>query len=687
MKRIARLSLFVLAASTVCVQLSASDAHAAGGPDAWGYTWRAAGEPGAAPFEWIDISTIGTPVAAFPENTTSTAIDLGMDFPWYWSTHREVYIGATGWVGFNPDTHLAPCAPAIPSAGGFNDFLAPYLTDLTLAGEGNPGQILTWRDEATNRFVISWLDVPFRNPDLAAGYEGNNSFQVILYPDGRIRFQYLDVNSDLIPARDDCGTDILVGIENITGNIGLEIASDVFDPGLRAIEFSPPTDPGFAIADPGPEWIFSPGSGGRIVEAGVPFDVETGVRNFGNTAIGLHAAQVSIRQGVTVADSRSFDSPGMAALVSATLPTFNATLSEPGAYTVTATTVSPDDINPSNNQRLADLQVVSFDDGPVRLTWAGTTESDANTSAFVGGSVLTHFESPRAPIRVLAVDGVIRLSGDISTANIFVSIIDDDGPSGAPGTVLARQNALASYTFIDGGWARVPLTVPQIIDDGTFYVAYETNTPNLTIGVDQTPPFSLQTWENLTGVGVYRGRYGGDFMLGALVEPAPVDPGGDDTGLSDAGGSDAGSSDAGVSDASGDTNDDTTPSDDVTIDSETTDSSSVDDVADPDTTADIVDPVPDSSTPDAQSQTDGQGGGDTSVLDTTTANDGQADSEPADAFADTATEGSNGDNGDSGGGGGGCAATGEQGSSRALLPGLFSLLLLRRKRVAAGAQA
>lgn len=704
MKRSARLSSFVLSAllaSAAWAMAVPSMAEAAGGPDAWGYTWRYGGELGAAPFDWVDISAVGTPISSLADSASSEAIDLGMDFRWYWSTHSQIYVGANGWAGFNADTHLAPCFPAIPTAGEFENFLAPFLADLTLAGEGNPGRVLTWRDDAGGRFVISWLNVPFHNPARASGFEGNNSFQIILHEDGRIRFQYLNIDAALMSTRTDCSFSSLIGIENITGNIGLDVWSGAFDSTIQAVEFRPPEVTTFLVPDPAPAWIFAPSSRGRIVEVGVPFDIEVNVRNYGNAAVTAHTAQISVTQGLDVRDTFTLDSPALASLASSTLPSRSVTLSEAGAHTVTMTTVSAADINPSNNRKLADLQVVSFDDGPVRLSWVASTTSDSATTDLAGSRAITGFRSPRAPLQVLAIDGVVRITGDFSAANVFVSVLDDDGPFGGPGTELVRANALDSPSFTDDGWARVLLDTPVLIDDGSFYVAFESDSPNVAIGIDDSPPFSLQTWEDVDELGVYRDRFRGDFMLGALVEVVPTDLGGDDAGSSDAGSSDAGDTDAGIDDVGAtDTGSDADIEDTVSTDSGTDVTTGDTDLpdADPDVESDGNGPsdassdaevapdivAPDSSTVDAEP--DGQGGGDTSVPDatgtgdTSAANDEDGRLNDSGGTAEPDGDGSTDDDGDSSTGGG-CSTSSSHnaGHNAVWYLGLVGLLLPRRK--------
>jgi hypothetical protein len=73
-----------------------------GGADAFGYTWTITGDEQATPFEWQDISTIGTAVALFDDDYTVTPMAIPFNFPFYGVDYTQVYIGSNGLVGFDP---------------------------------------------------------------------------------------------------------------------------------------------------------------------------------------------------------------------------------------------------------------------------------------------------------------------------------------------------------------------------------------------------------------------------------------------------------------------------------------------------------------------------------------------------------------------------------------------------------
>ena len=201
-----------------------------GGPDVFGYTWRDSDDPNGPVFDWVDITGVGTLLPLTGDDATTTGIPLGFEFPYYGNTFQTVNICTNGWLSFTATSTEFTNQP-LPSSGAPNNLLAAYWDDLTLS---TTPRIYTYRDGT--RFIASYVGVP----RLTSG--GPYTFQVILYPSGRIVYQYLSMQGTRL-------NESSIGIENATGTDGLTVvhnAAYVHD--NLAIEFR--TVPDWLTANP-----------------------------------------------------------------------------------------------------------------------------------------------------------------------------------------------------------------------------------------------------------------------------------------------------------------------------------------------------------------------------------------------------------------------------------------------------
>ncbi len=180
-----------------------------GGPDAYGYRWIDSDEPGGPVFNWYEISTIGTQITTWTSGTAddgSVIVPLPFQFNFYGTDYNQLKICTNGWVGFDiASTTNAYLNGAIPSTAVPNNAIYPFWDDHDLR---TSGQVFYHHDAANNRFVIEYKDVPH----FSVG--GPYTYQVMLYSDGRIYFQYLSMADPLNSAT--------IGVENSTGTIALQ---------------------------------------------------------------------------------------------------------------------------------------------------------------------------------------------------------------------------------------------------------------------------------------------------------------------------------------------------------------------------------------------------------------------------------------------------------------------------------
>ena len=200
---------------------------ATGGPDQFGYQWD-----DSVAFNWKDPSGAtevfpGTSSQVF--NASAGPFDLGFSFPFYEFDYTQVYIGSNGFLSFGEGSTASDNSP-MPQDSPPDNIIAPFWDNLVIGGSYNSGVVsyMTGSDANGSFFAVNYVGVSrFDSPsDLL-------TFQVILYDNGDIVFQYNDLNGDL--------TSATVGIEDADAADGLLYLHNA--PGLAngmAIEFSRP---------------------------------------------------------------------------------------------------------------------------------------------------------------------------------------------------------------------------------------------------------------------------------------------------------------------------------------------------------------------------------------------------------------------------------------------------------------
>jgi hypothetical protein len=175
-------------------------------------------------FSWVDITAVGTPFAIsdwVEDDEGQASIGLPWPFPWFGDTYSTLYVDANGNVGFEDwpvDTWIAD--NRIPSPGDPNNRIAAFYMDMagpdTQACGGEEGAVYTYSPPAGDRFIVeydrwcTWGDYQL------------NTFEIILYPDGRVVVQYQDMQ--LLPPMLKYGNppgESPVGIESPDGESGL----------------------------------------------------------------------------------------------------------------------------------------------------------------------------------------------------------------------------------------------------------------------------------------------------------------------------------------------------------------------------------------------------------------------------------------------------------------------------------
>ncbi len=227
-----------------------------GGPDPIGYVFSDSDSRGGPEFGWIEISGIGSPVPISGDDETSGALPLGFSFPFYGEIRTSVRISSNGWLSFTEGgtSYLDPGRLPDASASSPANLIAPFWDDLDLGGS----ERVTYLGDG-RRFIAQFTGVA------QLGFDSELTFQVILEPTGRIRFQYLSMRGRTANAT--------IGVQNGDRSAGLLVGAreEYVRDGL-AVEVTPPL-PGWITAAPASGTI-PPGGAADIVlsisTAGLP---------------------------------------------------------------------------------------------------------------------------------------------------------------------------------------------------------------------------------------------------------------------------------------------------------------------------------------------------------------------------------------------------------------------------------
>ncbi len=154
---------------------------------------------------WVDASSGGTRFDLADDGIQ--IVDLPFIFPYYGVEYDYFWLQANGFISFGqsyPGSQYAvnDCIPSLTPPDGA---IYGLWTDL----DPSAGGAIYTRDMQSDYFVIEWRDLP------GFGSNDPNTFQVILWPDGRVLLQYQAVAS---PAA------VTVGLENWDNTMGVQAA-------------------------------------------------------------------------------------------------------------------------------------------------------------------------------------------------------------------------------------------------------------------------------------------------------------------------------------------------------------------------------------------------------------------------------------------------------------------------------
>lgn len=217
---------------------------AAGGPDGWGYTFKDSNEPDGPVYQWIEITSSGTPVITAGDETSSldptngigAPVALGFPFTAFGVTYTQLVPAANGYISGDPTAlgldNTADCPiPEVPDLDPAGLRLYPFHTDLLIDGPVYY-QYFPVSPHPNSCHGVSVFTWELVKSDTQDGIK----FQVLLFDNGEILFQYFaDVTIQ----------STTIGIQDTTKNYGLTYACDIATGPLvfagTAVLFEPPT--------------------------------------------------------------------------------------------------------------------------------------------------------------------------------------------------------------------------------------------------------------------------------------------------------------------------------------------------------------------------------------------------------------------------------------------------------------
>lgn len=480
-----------------------------GGPDTYGYTWKDSNEPNHS-YSWVEISNKpdAVLVPGLADDNSVGPFNIGWDFQYYWVEYNSVKIGSNGWFSFDNVGNIASCFPTVPTPGGAGDnIVATYMSDLTFISNSpanpNPGEMYYWTNNA-DTFIIQWNNVGWwqqGSPD----WVGDNTFQVILSGvDSSITMNYMDTDVANFSPGTACPTYMEIGIENLTGNIGLGVFSGTTLPADNfSIKFEYPDTVLLQVPDATPAWNANSDNAGQFYFINQNIDMQANIASVGNAditqAITVNGSlqnlqfntvwsdQASIANGITAGNNQTVTFPTQANITAA------------GQYYYNVTTAASQDLNPSNNNNIVEVSAVESVNGRYNLTYASLNNPDGSISWAGGGvddGVAVEYFPPDYPYTIDSFWVWIVGDGDPNTplpVGYRFTIVDSFG-----GNVLYTDSFPPSAINEDG-WNYVALSAPVVINSGKFICQWLQGGTGIAIGTEAFGPISRRTYEILGG--------------------------------------------------------------------------------------------------------------------------------------------------------------------------------------------
>lgn len=203
-------SLVALLAALLAGGLAQSVPAATGNDLGFGYSWRDSADGATLQSVVPDPFTTANPA----DNSAPVGpVAMGFTFPFYGATYTNVWVSDNGWISFqNPAGNPHPTPSGIPTAPGPVAMVAPFWSDLNASN--------------SLRHLMYWGPVPSIGGWMVTWGAGDNLFaqdvsvDCILFPDGRIKFQYRSAaNISIATIGVEAAPPVIDGIQIVAGGV------------------------------------------------------------------------------------------------------------------------------------------------------------------------------------------------------------------------------------------------------------------------------------------------------------------------------------------------------------------------------------------------------------------------------------------------------------------------------------
>jgi len=165
-------------------------------------------------YDWVDIEdNYQTLSFDHNDNASDDIVYFDFNFPFYNNNYSSLIVNPNGWIGFGED-NAEWFNTGLPNVDAPLNAIMPFWDDLNPDNSGNSSNMEgVVKYQTTNNQVIVWYD-NVRHWVGTGEIDGYYDFQVILYSNGDIDFNYRsmtgDTNSATIGIQDETGTSALV---------------------------------------------------------------------------------------------------------------------------------------------------------------------------------------------------------------------------------------------------------------------------------------------------------------------------------------------------------------------------------------------------------------------------------------------------------------------------------------------
>lgn len=166
-------------------------------------------ETGDVEYEWIDISGIGTQAVFDNNDSGGPVFDLDFEFPFFDGFYYSCRINPNGWIGFGEENQEWNNT-SIPNSSAPKPAIFGFWDDLKPVNNGGDGSGYAYYHANSERFVVEFDAVDHWNNG------GVYTFQMVGYPDGRIRLNYQTMTGPVNSST--------IGIQNAAGGEAIQVA-------------------------------------------------------------------------------------------------------------------------------------------------------------------------------------------------------------------------------------------------------------------------------------------------------------------------------------------------------------------------------------------------------------------------------------------------------------------------------